>query len=116
MAHHWHDVTRASEGSPHNVTPGRSHYGLYKELHSFVWDYSLPLSGSLNMVMTLTPLLSILFLLELCAYGWAKEVLEKRNPSDFLCTCNEVADAISGASQVFFSRECAVLSLVMALI
>jgi hypothetical protein len=57
------------------------------------------------MIMTLTLLLSFVFFLDLCAYSWA-EALEKHNPSDLLCTCNQIAAAISGASQVFFPREC----------
>lgn len=53
------------------------------------------------MVMTLRPLLSLVFLLELCAYSRA-EALEKRDYSE---TCNQIAEAISSASQVFYPRE-----------
>jgi hypothetical protein len=64
------------------------------------------------MIMTFIPLLSFMFFLELCAYSRA-EALEKHNSSDLLCTCNQIAAAISGVSQVFFPRECVILSLVI---
>jgi hypothetical protein len=64
------------------------------------------------MTMTLAPLLSFVFFLQLCAYSWA-EALEKHNSTDLLRTCNQIAAAISGASQVFFPRESVILSLVM---
>jgi hypothetical protein len=66
------------------------------------------------MIMTLTLLISFMFFLELCSYSRAElEALEKHNPSDLLCTCNPIAAAISGDSQVFFPRECVILSLEM---
>ncbi|KAF8492574.1 FAD-binding domain-containing protein [Russula emetica] len=53
--------------------------------------------------MTLTLLLSFVFFLELCAHWHSRaETLEKHNPSDLLCTCNQIAATIDGASQVFF--------------
>jgi hypothetical protein len=64
------------------------------------------------MIMSLTPLLSLVFFLQLCAYSWA-EALEKHNSTDLLRTCNQITAAISGASQVFFPRECVILSFVM---
>ena len=104
LAHHWHDVT-GRQKTPHNYHSRGSRFAHLMDYIKSIGDYSLLHSGSLNMLMTLTSLLSIVFLLELCAYSWAEEVLEKRNPSDFLCICNEIAAAISGASQVFFPRE-----------
>lgn len=41
------------------------------------------------------------------------EAFENRNPSDNLGTCNLIAKAVSGASQVFFSRECGIPSSVL---
>ncbi|KAH9990394.1 FAD-binding domain-containing protein [Russula vinacea] len=41
------------------------------------------------------------FSLALLSYG-QPETLENHNSSDLLCTCNQIAVAISGASQVFF--------------
>jgi len=60
------------------------------------------------MIITLTLLPFFVSFLELCAYSWA-EPLEKHNPSDPLSTCNLIAAAISGTSQVFFPRECHLL-------
>jgi len=57
------------------------------------------------MIMTLSRLLSFVLFIESWTYSWA-EALEKHNPSDPLRTCNHIAAAISGASQVFFPREC----------
>ena len=78
-----------------------------KELRLSTVDYSLPHSGSLKMIMTLKLLLSFVFFLELCAYCRTED-LEKHNSSDPVRTCNQIAAAISGASQVFFPRECAI--------
>ncbi|KAH9990390.1 hypothetical protein BJV77DRAFT_613305 [Russula vinacea] len=44
------------------------------------------------------------FSLALLSYG-RPETLENHNCSDLLCTCNQIAAAISGASQVFFPRS-----------
>jgi hypothetical protein len=88
----------------------RPPHGLFKELRLSIGDSSLPHGGSFKTILTLTLLLSFAFFLELCAYSWA-EALEKHNPSDFLSTCNLIAAAVSGASQVFFPRECVILSL-----
>ena len=88
---------------------------LKKELRSSVGDYSLPppsASESLQMIITLTLLPFFVSFLELCAFSWA-EVSEKHNPSDILCTCDQIAAAISGHSQVFFPRECVICSLEM---
>jgi hypothetical protein len=62
------------------------------------------------MVLT-TLLLSVLCAssLALLSYG-QPEPLENPNSSDLLGTCNQIAAAISGASQVFFPRECYVFS------
>ena len=49
------------------------------------------------------------FSLALLSYG-QPETLENHNSSDLLCTCNQIAGAISGASQVFFPRERVILS------
>jgi len=64
------------------------------------------------MIITLTLLPFFVSFLELCAYSWA-EPLEKHNPSDLLCTCNQIVASISGASQVFFPRESVIRSLEM---
>jgi hypothetical protein len=50
--------------------------------------------------------------LVLCSHG-RPEAFEKHNSSDLLCTCNQIAKAVSGASQVFFSRECGIPSFVI---
>jgi hypothetical protein len=62
--------------------------------------------------MALGTLLLFTFSLASLSYGWP-ETFEKRNSSDLLCTCNEIAAAISGASQVFFPRERVILSFVI---
>jgi hypothetical protein len=62
--------------------------------------------------MTLTSFLLFASLLAFRSYGRA-EVLEKRNSSDLLWTCNQIAVAISDASQVFFPRERVILSFVI---
>ena len=46
-------------------------------------------------------LLLCTFALALRSYG-KPAALETRNSSDYLCACNDIAAAISGASQVFF--------------
>ncbi|KAH9990402.1 FAD-binding domain-containing protein [Russula vinacea] len=51
--------------------------------------------------MALGTLLLLTFSLASLSYG-QPETFEKRNSSDLLCTCNKIAAAISGASQVFF--------------
>ncbi|KAH9990419.1 hypothetical protein BJV77DRAFT_1068929 [Russula vinacea] len=51
--------------------------------------------------MALATLLLCAFFLASSSYGWP-EVFEIRNASGLLCTCNKIAAAISGASQVFF--------------
>ncbi len=112
-----HDVTerqKAASAAAHLYWSSRRRppHGLYKELPLSIGDYSPPPSGSLQMVATLTLLPFFVSFLELCAYSWA-EPLEKHNSSDLLCTCNQIAAAISGASQVFFPRESVILSLGM---
>ena len=62
--------------------------------------------------MALRALLLFAFSLESLSYG-QPETFEKRNSSDFLCTCNKIAAAVSGASQVFFPREGVILSFVI---
>jgi hypothetical protein len=57
-----------------------------------------------------TTLLICSFFLALRSYG-RQETLENHTSSDFLYTCNQIAAAISDASQVFFSRELVILSL-----
>jgi hypothetical protein len=54
--------------------------------------------------MALTTLLLCVFSLILPSHG-LPEAVENHNSSDLLCTCNKIAAAISGASQVFFPRE-----------
>jgi hypothetical protein len=54
--------------------------------------------------MALRTLLLGAFSLALLSYG-QPEALENHNPSDLLCTCNQIALAISDASQVFFPCE-----------
>jgi FAD/FMN-containing dehydrogenase len=51
--------------------------------------------------MALTTLLLCVFSLILPSHG-LPEAVENHNSSDLLCTCNKIAAAISGASQVFF--------------
>jgi hypothetical protein len=80
----------------------------YLKGFAHIGDCSVLRSGSL-MIMTLTLLLLFACFLELHAYSRA-EALEKRNSSDLLWTCNQIAAAISDASQVFFPRECVILS------
>jgi hypothetical protein len=58
--------------------------------------------------MVLTTLLLCAFSLALLSYG-QPETLENHNSSDLLSTCDKIAAAISGASQVFFPRECVIL-------
>ena len=52
------------------------------------------------------------FSLALLSYG-QPETSENRDSSDLLCTCNQIAAAISGASQVFFPRERVFLSFLI---
>jgi hypothetical protein len=53
--------------------------------------------------MALSKLLVCAFSLALLSYGQPGP--ETPSPSDLLCTCNKIVEAISGASQVFFPRE-----------
>ncbi len=53
--------------------------------------------------MRLTLHLLCASLLALCSYG-RPAALDTRNSTDLLSTCNEIAAAISGASQVYFPR------------
>ena len=71
------------------------------------WGCFLPHTGS---SMTLTTPLLCAFFLALLSYG-LPEASEKRDPSDILRTCNQIAAAISGASQVYFPRKCIILFL-----
>jgi hypothetical protein len=50
--------------------------------------------------------------LALLSYG-QPEISENHNSSDLLCTCNKIAVALSGASQVFFPRERVILLFLM---
>jgi hypothetical protein len=76
--------------------------GLYRKapLLSTAGGCSLPSTGSL---MAVASLLLCAFALAIPSYG-KPAALETRNSSGLLCTCNEIAAAISGASQVFFPR------------
>jgi hypothetical protein len=56
-----------------------------------------------SSLMALTSLVLCAFALALPSYG-KPAVFETENSLDFLCTCNEIAAAISDASQVFFPR------------
>ena len=60
--------------------------------------------------MALTTPLLCAFFLALLSYG-LPEAPEKRDSSGILRTCNQIAAAISGASQVYFPRERIILSL-----
>jgi hypothetical protein len=62
--------------------------------------------------MALVKPLLFAFSLALLSYG-QPETFEKRNSTDLLCTCDKIAAVISGASQVFFPRECVILSLLI---
>jgi hypothetical protein len=59
--------------------------------------------------MTLSTLLLCAFSLALLSYGWP-EASKNHNSSDLLSTCNQIAAAISNASQVFFPCERIILS------
>jgi hypothetical protein len=72
---------------------------LYRKALLFTGGCSMPNTASL---MKLTSLLCA-FALALRSHG-KPAALETRNSSDLLCTCNDIAAAISGASQVFFPR------------
>jgi hypothetical protein len=61
--------------------------------------------------MALTTLLCT-FSLAVLSYG-QPETLENHNFSDLLCTCHQIAVALSGASQVFFPRERVILSFLI---
>ena len=69
----------------------------YKRIYLSV---GLPHASSL---MVLTSLLLCAFALVSRSYG-KPAASDTRNSSDILCTCNDIAAAISGASQVFFPR------------
>ena len=76
-----------------------------------IGDCSLPHTG---LLMDLTLLLFFAVLVDLRLYSRAEAlVFEKRNSSDLLGACNAIAEAISNASQVYFPRECVLLSFVM---
>ena len=62
--------------------------------------------------MALTTLLLCAFSLALLSYG-QPDTLEKYNFSDLLSTCNQIAAAISGASQVFFPSERVIFSFLI---
>jgi hypothetical protein len=62
--------------------------------------------------MALMTLLLCAFFLALRSYA-RPEILGKHTSYDFSCTCNQIAAAISGASEVFFPREFVILSFVM---
>ena len=81
----------------------RSSPGLYRKapfLQNLHWGCSLHNTGTL---MALASLLLCTLALALPSYG-RSAALEIRNSSDLLCTCNDIAAAISSASQVFFPR------------
>ena len=61
--------------------------------------------------MALTMLLYALFLAVLS--NGQPEALGKRNASDLLRTCNQIAAAISSASQVYFPCKRVILSFVI---
>jgi hypothetical protein len=69
-----------------------------ERLRLFTGGCSLPKTGSL---MVSTSLLLYALALALRSYG-KPAALETRSSSDLLCTCNDIAAAISAASQVFF--------------
>jgi len=75
-------------------SPGR----LYRKASLIHWR--LLNTGPL---MVLTSVLLCAFALALRSYG-KPAALETRNSLDLLCTCNDIATAISGTSQVFFPR------------
>jgi hypothetical protein len=64
--------------------------------------------------MSLTTLLLCSFSLGLLSYG-QPEALGSHNSSDLLYTCNVIAAAVSGASQVFFPRKRIILSFFPAI-
>lgn len=61
--------------------------------------------------MVLAMLLFCVFSLVLLSYG--QQGASEKNPSDLLRTCDQIAAAISGVSQVFFPRERVILSFVI---
>ena len=95
---HSHNEMTDIRGSQHlscHLSPG-----LYIKASLFTGDFSLPNTSS---HMALTSLLLCAFSLALRSHG-KPAALETRNSSDLLCTCDDIAAAISGASQVFFPR------------
>jgi hypothetical protein len=62
--------------------------------------------------MALITLLLCASFLVLRSHG-RPEAFEKRDSSDLLSTCNQIANAVSGASQVFFPRECGIPSFII---
>ena len=62
--------------------------------------------------MALATLLLCASSLALLSYG-QQEVWENHGSSDLLSTCNQIAAAISGVSQVFFPRERVVFSILL---
>ena len=61
--------------------------------------------------MVLATLLHCVFSLALLSFSW--QGASEKNPSDPLRTCDQIAAAISGVSQVFFPRERVILSFVI---
>ena len=86
----------------------RQHWSCQSLLDYIEWllffteGCSLHNTGSL-MAFKSTSLLVCAFALALRSYG-KPATLEARNSSDLLCTCNDIAAAISGASKVYFPR------------
>ena len=98
--HHEVSVTNlASEGRWYWL--GCSPPGLYKGRPLSLKGFSPP---NAVFLMALTTLLLCAFSLALLSYG-LPEALGSRNSPDLLSTCNRIAAAISGASQVFFPCE-----------
>jgi hypothetical protein len=63
--------------------------------------------------MALTTLLLCAISLALLSYG-LPEALDSHHSPDLLSTCNQIAAAISGASQVFFPCERIILSFMIS--
>jgi hypothetical protein len=76
-------------------------------------DFRYPL-GPLTHAGSLMALITLLraFFLVLPSHC-RPEAFEEHNLSDLLCTCNQIAKAVSGASQVFFPGECGIPPFVM---
>jgi hypothetical protein len=78
----------------------------------YIKDFPYPLGAPHPRRMALITRLLCASFLVLRSHG-RLEAFEKHNSSDLLSTCNQIAKAVSGASQVFLPRECDIPSFVI---